>query len=204
MAVFMDSRNNITIIQLPEGESEAIFAGLAAERTLTFAATPMACQRGTLLLLPHTPRPQADLLWLRQQGWDEFIKAHLKQGGKLLALGGGYQMLGRAIADPHHIEAGVDSVQGLGLLNFASELRPELSSRAVTAYLSYNDAPLQASGLYSGLSQGLARNYPACYLNQQPEGVLSDDRQILGSYLRGLFDYEESVVSLLAWVEGRW
>jgi adenosylcobyric acid synthase len=80
-----------------------------------------------LIVLPGSKAVQADLAWLRQQGWEEAIKRHLRYGGKVVAICGGYQMLGRQLHDPLGLEGKPGSVAGLGLLDTETELEPRSS-----------------------------------------------------------------------------
>ena len=85
-----------------------------------------------LVLLPGSKSTRADLAELRAQGWDIDIRAHLRRGGSLLGLCGGYQMLGHSVADPHGVEGSAGSSQGLGLLDVETELAGEKRLEAVS------------------------------------------------------------------------
>src|SRR5712675_2110433 len=70
-----------------------------------------------LVILPGSKATIADLAALRAAGWDIDLQAHVRRGGRVLGICGGYQMLGRTVADPHGIEGPPSKVEGLGLFD---------------------------------------------------------------------------------------
>ena len=58
-----------------------------------------------LLILPGSKHVRGDLKWLRDNGWERVIERHLRHGGKLIGICGGYQMLGREVHDPDAVES---------------------------------------------------------------------------------------------------
>ncbi len=94
-----------------------------------------------LIILPGSKSVRADLDWLRAQGWETAIHRHLRYGGKLIGLCGGFQMLGRAIHDPHGLEGHAGSSAGLGLLEMETTLGREKRLRNVRGRLMLGDAP---------------------------------------------------------------
>jgi adenosylcobyric acid synthase len=104
------------------------------------------------------------------------------------------QMLGRAIHDPHGIEGATGSVAALGLLDFETTLQPEKQLRHAQGRLAFADAPVRGYEIHAGVSVG-----PALHLNHGPDGALSNDGQILATYLHGLFDAPAAQSALLAW-----
>src|SRR5580692_10748817 len=69
-----------------------------------------------LVILPGSKSTRGDLDFVRKQGWDIDLLAHVRRGGHVLGLCGGYQMLGRSVADPDGIEGSPGATTGLGLL----------------------------------------------------------------------------------------
>jgi adenosylcobyric acid synthase len=137
---------------------------------------------------------------LREQGWDAAIHRHLRYGGKLIGICGGLQMLGRWIHDPLGLEGEPGSSPGLGFLDFATTLEPEKQLRRVEGRLLLDDAEIAGYEIHAGVSTGPALGYPSVRLNDgRTDGVLSDDRQILGTYLHGLFDAAPARDALLRW-----
>jgi adenosylcobyric acid synthase len=152
-----------------------------------------------LIVLPGSKSVRADLGWLRAEGWDQAIARHLRYGGKLVGLCGGFQMLGRTIHDPLGLEGPPGSGPGLGLLDFETTLEAEKQLRNVSGTLVLDGAGVAGYEIHAGVSRGPALERPACRLEGGAEGAWSEDGQILGSYVHGLFDEPEAQAALLRW-----
>ena len=158
-----------------------------------------------LIVLPGSKSVQADLAWLRAQGWDGAIRRHLRYGGKLVGICGGFQMLGTTLADPLGIEGAAATVAGLGLLDMDTVLEAEKQLGNAQGTLNLPDAAdVCGYEIHMGVSHGPALARPALRLNDERgdargDGALSDDGQILGTYLHGLFDTPAALSALLAW-----
>mgnify|MGYP000986584874 CR=1 FL=1 len=154
-----------------------------------------------LIVLPGSKAVQADLAWLRKQGWDDAIKRHLRYGGKIVAICGGYQMLGTQLHDPLGLEGAPGSIDGLGLLDLETVLEAEKQLHNITGTLALpGHAPVSGYEIHMGITRGPALEHPSTLLaDGRPDGALSDDGQILGSYLHGLFDHPDALAALLAW-----
>jgi|APMI01.1.fsa_nt_gi adenosylcobyric acid synthase len=154
-----------------------------------------------LIVLPGSKAVQADLAWLRQQGWDDAIKRHLRYGGKIVAICGGYQMLGTQLHDPLGLEGTPGSNAGLGLLDMETVLEAEKQLHNITGTLSLpGHATVSGYEIHMGVTHGPALQHPSTHLaDGRHDGVLSEDGQILGSYLHGLFDHPDALAALLAW-----
>lgn len=163
-----------------------------------------------LIILPGTKSVRADLSWLKAEGWGEALNRHLRYRGKLIGLCGGYQMLGAFVHDPHGIEGAPGSSEGLGLLAIETTLEPEKVLRKVRGRLSPlvdqgNKAVVIGYEIHAGVTTGAATERPALQLETgsnsvvEPDGSLSDDGQILGSYVHGLFDAANACAALLRW-----
>ncbi|MDS4028682.1 MAG: cobyric acid synthase [Candidatus Contendobacter sp.] len=153
-----------------------------------------------LIILPGSKSTRGDLNRLREQGWDTAIHRHLRYGGKVIGICGGFQMLGRWVHDPAGLEGGPGSSPGLGFLDFETTLEPEKQLHRVEGRLSLNDAFVAGYEIHAGVSTGPALNHPAVRLNEgRPDGARSDDGQLLGTYLHGLFDAAPARDALLRW-----
>ncbi|MCY4155179.1 MAG: cobyric acid synthase [Gammaproteobacteria bacterium] len=152
-----------------------------------------------LIILPGTKNVRADLQWLRDHHWLPAIYRHLRYGGKLIGICGGYQMLGDVIADPHGIEGKPGSSAGLGLLRLETELRPHKQLRQVRARLALDNTPACGYEIHAGVTQGAALENPALLMPDRQDGAISADNQILGCYLHGLFDAGAACAALLQW-----
>ncbi len=153
-----------------------------------------------LIILPGSKSVGADLAFLRQHGWDRAIHRHLRYGGKLLGICGGMQMLGQHIDDPLGLEGPACSEAGLGLLDFATTLQAQKRLTRVSGQLQLQQARVSGYEIHAGRSEGPALNYPLLHLDDgEADGVLSDDGQIAGTYLHGLFESSAASQALLRW-----
>lgn len=153
-----------------------------------------------LVILPGSKSVRADLAHLRAQQWGPYLQKHLRYGGRLIGICGGFQMLGKMIADPHGLEGPAGISDGFGLLDFSTRLEPEKQLRKVTGNLLLQDgAEVQGYEIHAGVSEGSALAHPALRLGAHDDGAISPDGQILGSYVHGLFDTPQALTALLRW-----
>jgi adenosylcobyric acid synthase len=152
-----------------------------------------------LIILPGSKSVRADLDFLRQQGWDAAILRHLRYGGKLLGICGGFQMLGHQLHDMQGLEGAVGSSEGLGLLEMETTLQAEKRLARVEGKLNFADAAVTGYEIHMGVSHGPALQQPLVRLLGGPEGAVSRDAAIAGTYLHGLFDHPDACAALLAW-----
>ena len=127
------------------------------------------------------------------------MRRHLRYGGKLLGICGGFQMLGRQLHDPQGLEGEAGSSPGLGWLDMETTLMPEKRLARVQAKLAFADAVVSGYEIHMGVSSGAALSRPALLVDGAPEGAISEDDQIAGTYLHGLFDHAESCAAWLQW-----
>jgi adenosylcobyric acid synthase len=144
-----------------------------------------------LILLPGSKATLADLAFLRAQGWDIDILAHHRQGGHVIGLCGGYQMLGRQIADPDGIEGPPGKAVGLGLLDIATVLGRDKALRPVAGIDIASGAPVTGYEMHVGVTSGPALQNPMLDLDGRSEGAVSADGCVAGSYVHGLFASNE-------------
>jgi adenosylcobyric acid synthase len=179
-----------------------------------------------LIILPGSKAVRADLAFLREQGWEVHIARHLRYGGKLIGICGGFQMLGREISDPRGLEGAPGTEHGLGWLDMSTELMPEKQLRNVHGVLSqhiahgkadplleplaplgegdtpqdvFEDVTVTGYEIHAGVTHGAALERPALHLEQGDDGAVSEDGQVFGTYLHGLFDSPAASDALLAW-----
>jgi adenosylcobyric acid synthase len=140
-----------------------------------------------LIVLPGSKATIADLAALRAAGFDIDIAAHRRRGGAVLGLCGGYQMLGRSIADPDGIEGPSATVEGLGLLDVETTLSNE--KRLEPACGSTADGvPFSGYEIHMGVTEGPDRARPFARLaDGTPDGSVSTDGRVFGTYIHGLF-----------------
>lgn len=153
-----------------------------------------------LIILPGSKSTRSDLQRLRAQGWEASIRRHLRYGGKIIGICGGFQMLGCWVHDPAGLEGEAGSSPGLGLLDFETTLDPEKQLRRVEGRLLCADAVVSGYEIHAGVSTGRALAKPAIqFSDDRWDGTVSDDNQILGTYLHGLFDAASARDALLRW-----
>ncbi len=153
-----------------------------------------------LIILPGSKSVQADLAWLRANGWDAAVARHLRYGGKLIGICGGMQMLGRRLHDPQGLEGAPGSVDGLGYLDFETTLERAKQLRQVRGTLAHGGAAVTGYEIHMGVTDGPALARPAMQLDDgRMDGAISADGQILATYLHGLFDAPEACRALLNW-----
>ena len=99
--------------------------GLEPGLDVVFAADPRAISDADLVVLPGTRATIADLAWLRDRGLDRAIQSHAAAGRPVLGICGGFQMLGRTVADSDGIEGAPAEVDGLGLLDVRTDFVAE-------------------------------------------------------------------------------
>ncbi len=165
-----------------------------------------------LIILPGSKNVIADLAFLKTQGWQEDINRHLRYGGKVFGICGGFQMLGDKIFDPHGIEStfeenGERAIAGLGLAEFTTTLTTEKTLTQVSGKLSLSDNQCDVFGyeIHCGYSQGSALTNPLIKElsigTTGVDGFISPDNQIAATYLHGLFDHSAVTSAVLQWVK---
>ena len=141
----------------------------------------------TMVILPGSKATLADLDFLRCEGWDIDILAHRRHGGHILGLCGGYQMLGRSIADPLGIEGRAATVPGLGLLDVDTTLGVEKRLQSVTGFELASGLPVNGYEMHLGTTTGPGLERPMLRLEGRSDGAVSADGLVAGCYLHRLF-----------------
>lgn len=151
-----------------------------------------------LVVLPGSKHVRADLAWLRREGWPAYLQRHLRYGGHLIGVCGGYQMLGGRIDDPEGVEGEAGSSEGLGLLAITTRMHRVKQLRRVAGRLLPGGEALAGYEIHMGETAGPDAGRPLADLGERPDGATSADGQVLGSYLHGLFDAPQARRALLA------
>jgi adenosylcobyric acid synthase len=140
-----------------------------------------------LVIIPGSKSTRSDLAFLREQGWDVDLRAHIRRGGQVLGICGGYQMLGTVIRDPSGIEGSPGDMEGLGLLRLDTTMVADKTVRSINGVHATTDCPIKGYEIHIGRSSGPDCARPFAYVDGTPEGACSVSGQISGSYLHGMF-----------------
>ena len=183
-------RLKIVVPHLPRIANFDDLDPLAAEPDVALEVRPLARALPAdtdVVLLPGSKATLADLDALREAGWDIDILAHARRGGHVVGLCGGYQMLGRSIADPEGFEGAARTESGLGLLAVDTMLAPHKVLREVSAADSRSGAAVRGYEIHLGRTSGPGSAVPWLVLDGNAEGAVSADGRIEGCYIHGLF-----------------
>lgn len=154
-----------------------------------------------LIILPGSKNTRGDLAWLKQSGWDAVIQRHLRLGGKVIGICGGYQMLGQAVHDPDGTESNAGTSKGLGHLDIETLLQGEKQLRNVQGHWlnQIGDIPVTGYEIHVGQTTGRDLAKPLMQLNTGPDGARNTEDTVIGSYVHGLFDEPKLLEELLHW-----
>ncbi len=193
-------RFRIIVPVLPHISNHTDFDPLRARADvdLRFVGPNQTIPAADLVILPGSKNVPGDLDWLRRQNWENAIRRHLRYGGHVLGICGGFQMLGRQIHDPGGIESPKGSQPGLGYLDMETRLAPQKILKQVTGRLAFSHAPLRGYEIHHGVSTGKALERPFGWLDGLADGAVSKDGQIMGTYVHGLFDQDPTLTAILA------
>jgi len=140
-----------------------------------------------LVILPGSKSTRGDLAFLRAQGWDIDLAAHIRRGGQVLGICGGYQMLGQEISDPQGIEGPAGQDPGLGLLDVRTVMTPDKHLTEVQAVHAATGVAFEGYEIHIGETEGPDRARPFGHVAGRPEGAVDATGRVAGSYLHGMF-----------------
>ncbi|MBL4608337.1 MAG: cobyric acid synthase [Pseudomonadales bacterium] len=196
---------NVVVIRLPHISNYTDFDALRKHPNVncSFVEKASDCQGVDLLIIPGSKNVRSDLDWLKQNAWPGMIQRHIRLGGKVMGLCGGYQMLGKAIHDPSAIEGEAGSSDGLGYIEMETSLRSEKKLKQVKGKIvdthNHKDISVEAYEIHAGISYGPALEKAVFIIEGKGEGAWAEEGSVLGTYLHGLFDHPESLAYLLIW-----
>jgi adenosylcobyric acid synthase len=156
-----------------------------------------------LVVLPGSKATLADLAELRAQGWDIDLAAHVRRGGAVLGICGGFQMLGRRIADPDGIEGPPGGADGLGLLDTETVLMATKQLHEVRGRDVASGEAIRGYEMHMGRTDGPELARPMLDLEGRPDGAVSPDGRIMGCYVHGLFAADDFRHAFLARLKER-
>lgn len=155
-----------------------------------------------LIILPGSKSVQSDLAYLKQQGFEDYLNHHLRYGGKVIGICGGYQMLGEALHDALALENQTPtSSQGFGMIPMQTNLSPDKQLEQQLGALPWaNNTCITGYEIHAGVASFTQEHQAFCtFASGENEGYLADDNAIIGTYLHGLFDHKDALASLLDW-----
>lgn len=156
-----------------------------------------------LVILPGSKATIADLKFFRAQGWDVDLAAHLRHGGRVLGICGGYQMLGRSVSDPNGIEGPAEAVEGLGLLAVDTVLTGSKTLTEMQGYERFTGEAVRGYEMHVGDTAGPDAARPLLRLERRHDGAVSADGRVAGCYLHGLFTADGFRAAFLSQLSGR-
>ncbi|MFK7745567.1 MAG: cobyric acid synthase [Roseobacter sp.] len=154
--------------------------------TMLHAGQPLPADTD-VVIIPGSKSTCGDLAFLRAQGWDIDIAAHLRRGGHVLGLCGGYQMLGKTISDPDGIEGAPGTVAGLGLLDVETVMTADKTVQSVAAVHSKSGQTFNGYEIHIGVTLGPDCGAPFAQVGPRCDGAISGSGQVTGTYLHGMF-----------------
>jgi adenosylcobyric acid synthase len=205
---------DIAVIRLPRISNFTDFNALERMEQVSLRYVHITAQLGNpdVVILPGTKNTIQDLLWLRQQGLEAAILKYASNGGSVVGICGGYQMMGRTLSDPEGWEGG-GTVSGLGLLDGDTLFAPEKARTQVTGqvtgaqgiFTALNGTAFSGYEIHMGRTSGTC---PFAQLQNQTEEISSDGSvrgNCWGSYVHGIFDqgsFAQQFVSCLLHAKG--
>ena len=192
---------NVVVPLIPRISNHTDFDPLLmhSEVSVQFIKEPTDGLAADLIILSGSKSVRDDLKWLIEKGWSDFLKKHLRYGGKVIGICGGYQMLGKVIHDLDGVEGEPGSSVGLGYLDVETSLQKNKHLRKVSGFFLTDKTAVVGYEIHAGITVRGAISKPAMILEGTPDGAISEDNLLLGTYLHGLFDDPDACRSLLAW-----
>lgn len=213
----VESVVNIKVIVLPRISNHTDFEPLLAHPNvnLQYVDNISELSAADLIIIPGSKNVRDDLCFLKQGGFESAIKRHLRYGGKLIGICGGYQMLGASIDDPLAIEGKPGSSAGFSLFPFKTELAKTKQLKRVSGLIKApmlnqlsEDCSVAGYEIHCGETIGESESLAFSKLTDQfgkvyTDGQVSLDEQIIGTYIHGLFENAETTQTILQWVSGK-
>jgi adenosylcobyric acid synthase len=153
--------------------------------------TPLPAN-AALVILPGTKATIADLKFFREQGWDIDLAAHVRRGGRVLGICGGYQMLGVSIGDPEGVEGPPETVEGLGYLPVSTQLTGDKRVTRTRGVELGSELPFEGYEIHAGRTIADGSVTPLLrFTDGAIDGAISADGRVAGCYVHGLFNRAE-------------
>jgi adenosylcobyric acid synthase len=205
---------DIAIVQLPHIANFTDFSPLVSDSgvALRYVRSPVQAGQPDLLILPGTKNTIGDLQFMKEMGWEQYIRSFHEGGGLILGLCGGFQMLGTRLLDPDHIESPIEEIEGLGFIQASTIMEPEkITRRRIRPTLSSSifEAGLEVDGyeIHSGRTQ-FQKEYPLLFQPANGDcpyslGLCNEAGNVIGTYLHGFLDNDPIREEFLRYVRER-
>ncbi|MGD8170496.1 cobyric acid synthase [Vibrio sp. TRT 21S02] len=201
-----DIKLNVVIPVFPRISNHTDFDALRRNPDIDvrYAGKGEKLDKADLIILPGTKSVRADLQYLKEQGWQRDILKHLRFGGKVLGICGGYQMLGNIIDDPKGVEGEQGQSAGLGLLDVSTILTQKKALTNVSGKMNLCEqvVPVRGYEIHVGETQ-VSETSPITLTCGTDEGAISDCNQVMGTYLHGILDSPEALDLIAQWTVGK-
>ncbi|MBE9504953.1 MAG: cobyric acid synthase [Proteobacteria bacterium] len=193
---------NIVVLYLPHISNFTDFDPFMAEENVNLCYVRAGQKIGAadIIIIPGSKNSISDLQYLKDTGYADEISTHVKRGGRLIGICGGYQMLGMIISDPHHLEGG-GTTEGFGYLDITTALQKEKATHQIKArsvsedFFNEREESLTGYEIHMGDSVYLDGAKPLFEISRSGnpkmkffDGAASRDGKIWGTYIHGIFE----------------
>lgn len=183
---------NIAVIRLPRISNFTDFDPLEAEPSvnLKYVGPRQSLGYPDAVIIPGSKTTIADLMVLHQTGMASALQDYVGAGGTILGICGGFQMLGKMVADPEGIEGQEGRCEGLGLLPTKTVMTPQRVARQRQVTSNYPQAGLPVSGyeIHQGRTRVTEPDGTLPLFDDPTLGVVDAGQFVWGTYLHGIFD----------------
>lgn len=189
---------DVVVIKLPHLSNFTDFYPLSLHQEVNLRFVELSGNLGQpdLVILPGTKSTLSDFNQMKQSGMDKKIRSCHENGSVVMGICGGYQMLGRTIRDPYHVESDVLEQEGLGLVDMATTFSKEKHTVLVDGVEHFSGKRIKGYEIHMGESEHHKEHQPLVTLfktdhqkvQERTEGILNKDEGILGTYVHGIFD----------------
>ncbi|MCH9673338.1 MAG: cobyric acid synthase, partial [Gammaproteobacteria bacterium] len=185
-----DNRINVAVLMYSRianfDDLDPLFA--EADVNVTFVKRGAAIPGDVhLVILPGSKSTLADLQLLRDEGWDIDLLAHVRRGGSVLGLCGGYQMLGHTVEDPLQIEGSISSLPGLKLLDVHTRMSADKTLTNCVGEEVASGTAVHGYEIHLGTTTGKDTAHPMLRVDGRAHGAVSRDGRVMGCYMHGIF-----------------
>lgn len=205
---------DVAIVQLPHIANFTDFSPLVADPgvAVRYVRSPVQAGHPDLLILPGTKNTIGDMQFMKEMGWNQYLQSFHKEGGLILGVCGGFQMLGTRLSDPDHIESPTEEIEGLGFIQATTVMEHGKITRRrtrVTLSSSIFEQGLEVNGyeIHSGRTQ-FEKEYPLLFQPANGDcpstlGLCNEEGNVIGTYLHGFLDNDPIREGFLNYIRER-